>query len=63
METMKKTENEHVSSDKIKEAKRGDANSILGRQPVFAKKVPFQLQSLPFFDTSYYCDPVDAGYL
>lgn len=61
MDGVKKSANENVSSDKIKSARRGDAIALLGKPPVFIKKVPYQLQQLPFWDTSYYCDPADAG--
>jgi hypothetical protein len=61
MEGFLRTANEQIPSDKMKSAKRGDAITILGRPPVFIKKVPYQLQQLPFWDTSLYCDPADAG--
>jgi hypothetical protein len=61
MEGFKKTENDLVSSDKIRDAKKQDAVSILGRQPKYVRKVPFQFQQLPFFDTAHFCDPADAG--
>ncbi|XP_059471751.1 neither inactivation nor afterpotential protein C isoform X2 [Neocloeon triangulifer] len=58
---MKQTEMQLVSQDHIKNVNRNEASFILGRQPVFVRKVPFQFHMLPFFDTSHFCDPVDAG--
>jgi hypothetical protein len=61
MEGFQRTANENIPSDNIKSARRGDAITILGRPPIFIKKVPYQLQQLPFWDTSNFCDPADAG--
>ncbi|XP_065353511.1 neither inactivation nor afterpotential protein C isoform X2 [Cloeon dipterum] len=58
---LKGTETMSISQEKIKAVKSSEASFLLGRQPIFVRKVPFQFQMLPFFDTSHFCDPTEAG--